>query len=381
MTKHFDIAIIGGGIAGFSLAHFLGDARKVLVLEQESAFGYHTTGRSAGEFSYSHHTPLVGKLAKLSFEFFNKPAPSFSETNLLNPRGAIYIAAEEKSEKLAAVFDEERQHSREMGMLTVDEAMQRAPILNPDFFTSAFYDPNCWDIEVANLFQSYIKSAKKSGVVAHTKAGLLSASRKQSIWHIETAAGTFTAATIVNASGAWADKTASLLGANSIGITPLRRTIITVDLPPEIIASSLPEVAEIEEDFYMKPDAGKLMISPADENLSEPCDAQPEELEIAWAMHWLNESTTLNARHVSHSWAGLRSFAPDRAPVVGWDTKVEGLFWLAGQGGFGIQTSPALGRLAADLLLGLPLPDDFKATGISSAELDPSRFRASIAKI
>lgn len=374
MNQHFDIAIVGGGISGFSLAHFLGAHRKVLILEQEDAFGYHTTGRSAGEFSFSHHTQLVGKLASLSFDFLNEPAAGFSETKLLAPRGAIYVAAEDKREKLVTIFEAERPHSPEMIMLTVDEAIRRAPILNPDFFTSAYYDPKCWDIEVANLFQSFIKSAKKSGTSAYTKAGLRSAVRKQGKWHIETAAGTFVATTIVNASGAWADKTAALLGASPMGISPLRRTIITVDLPPEINASTLPEVAEIEEDFYMKPDAGKLLISPADEHVSEPCDAQPEELDIAWAMHWLNESTTINARHVSHAWAGLRSFAPDRAPVVGWDAKVDGLFWLAGQGGFGIQTSPALGRLAASLLLCQPLPNDFAAQDFEFAWVSPERF-------
>lgn len=374
MTNHFDIAIIGGGIAGFSLAHFLGDSRKILLLERESAFGYHSTARSAGEFSYSHHTPLVGKLAKLSFPFLERPEPSFSETNLLNPRGAIYIASEDKRDKLSSVFDEERRHSHEMIMLTVEDAIKRAPILKREFFSSAFYDPNCWDIEVANLFQSYIKSAKKSGVVAHTKAELLTATRKHSIWQIDTSAGPFSASTIVNASGAWADQCAAIFGAAPIGIAPLRRTVITVDLPPDINAATLPEVAEIEEDFYMKPDAGKLMISPADEHPSEPCDAQPEELDIAWAMHWLSESTTIRARHVSHSWAGLRSFAPDRAPVVGWDEKIEGLFWLAGQGGFGIQTSPALGRLAASLLLSNTQPDDFEDQGFDLMWVSPKRF-------
>ena len=374
MTNHYDIAIIGGGIAGFSLAHFLADKRKVLLLEREDVFGYHTTARSAGEFSYSHHTPLVGKLAKLSFPFLNNPDPHFSETKLLNPRGAIYIASEEKREKLASVFNDERQHSREMEMLAVDEAIKRAPILNPEFFTTAFYDPNCWDIEVANLFQSYIKSAKKSGTVALTKAAILSAVRTENVWKIETSAGSFTAATIVNASGAWADETAAICGAAPLNMSPLRRTVITVELPSAINTATLPEIAEIEEDFYMKPDAGKLLVSPADEHLSQPCDAQPEELDIAWAMHWLNESTTINAGNVSHSWAGLRSFAPDRAPVVGWDNNVDGLFWLAGQGGFGIQTSPALGRLAADLLQGKPLPDDFKDIGLSGTDIDPARF-------
>ena len=374
MSATFDIAIIGGGIAGFSLAHFLAPHRKVLVLEREDAFGYHATGRSAAEFAFRFHYPLSGKLAALSYPFLNTPPSGFCQTPLIVPRGMILIASEEKSVRLDAVFEQETRGTDRLTRLTVDEALKRAPILNPEFFTSAFHDPDCWDIEVETLFQAWQRSAKRSGANAHRSAGLNCAQRKDGIWELETSSGKFTATTVVIASGAWADETAAMLGTRPLGLRPFNRTVINVPLPAGIDWKVMPEIQEIDEDFYMKPDAGKLLLSPADENDSAPCDAQPEELGIAWAMHWVTQATILKPDRPSHAWAGLRTFAPDRAPVVGWDQSKEGIFWLAGQGGFGIQTSPAIGRYAADLLLGNPIADDFKRIGIDPAAMNPARF-------
>lgn len=374
MAPTFDVAIIGGGIAGFSLAHFLSPHQSVLVLEREDAFGYHATGRSAAEFAFRFHTPLVGKLATLSFAFLNTPPSGFCGTPLLIPREMLLIAPDEKRARLDEVFETESGSTDRLTRLSVDEALKRAPILNPDFFTSVFHDPDCWDIEVESLFQSYQRSARRHGAIAERKAGLLSAQRKDGIWHLETGAGTFTAKTAVIASGAWADETAGILGAKPLGLTPFNRTAITVDLPSGTNWGAMPEIQEIDEDFYMKPDAGKLLLSPADENDSAPCDARPEELGIAWAMHWVSEATILKPERPSHAWAGLRTFAPDRVPVIGWDTKADGVFWLAGQGGFGIQTSPALGSFAADLLLGRPLDDEFKRAGVERSDMAPARF-------
>lgn len=370
----FDVAIIGGGIAGFSLAHFLAPHKRVLILEREDAFGYHATGRSAAEFSFRFHTPLVGKLAALSFQLLNAPPSGFSETPLLNRREMLLIASEEKRNRLDEMFETESRNTDRLTRLTLDEALTRAPILNPEFFTSVFHDPDCWDIEVESLFQAYQRSAKRAGAIAHRKAGLISATRTHGLWNLETAAGTFSAQSVVIASGAWADETAALLGAEPLGLTPFNRTVINVDLPAGTTFSTMPEIQEIDEAFYMKPDAGKLLLSPADENESLPCDAQPEELGIAWAMHWVHEATILKPQRPSHSWAGLRTFTPDRAPAIGWDKDIDGIFWLAGQGGFGIQTSPALGRYGADLLLGLPLADEFKTSNIELSSMDPARF-------
>lgn len=374
MAETFDVAIIGGGIAGFSLAHFLAPHKSVLLLEREDAFGYHATARSAAEFAFRFHTPLVGKLAGLSFPFLNAPPSGFCQSPLLIPRGMILIAPDEKRDRLDAVFEQESRHTDRLARLSVDEALKLAPILDPAFFTSAFRDPDCWDIDVDSLFQAYQRSAKNAGAALGRKAGLKAASRKSGLWHLETEAGAYFSKIVVIASGAWADETVSILGAKPLGLIPLNRTVITVDMPAGTDWSAMPEVQEIDEDFYMKPDAGKLLLSPADENESMPCDAQPEELGVAWAMHWVHEATILKPQRPSHTWAGLRTFAPDRAPVVGWDKSVEGVFWLAGQGGFGIQTSPALGRLAADLLRGLPLADEFKRAGLDLASIDPARF-------
>ncbi len=374
MSGTFDVAIIGGGIAGFSLAHFLAPHRKVLILEREDAFGYHATGRSAAEFAFRFHYPVSGKLASLSYPFLNSPPSGFCETPLIVPRGMILIASEEKRARLNEVFEQESLGTERLTRLSVDEAIERAPILNPDFFSSAFHDPDCWDIEVESLFQAYRRSAKRSGAIAHRSTGLIAAQREDEIWALETGAGKFSATSVVIATGAWADETAAILGAKPLGLTPFNRTVINVELPAGTNWSAMPEIQEIDEDFYMKPDAGKLLLSPADENDSAPCDAQPEELGIAWAMHWVKEATILTPDRPSHSWAGLRTFVPDRAPVVGWDTATESVFWLAGQGGFGIQTSPALGRYAANLLLGQPLADDFKRIGLDPAAMDPARF-------
>ncbi len=374
MAQTIDVAIIGGGIAGFSLAHFLAPHKSVLVLEREDAFGYHATGRSAAEFAFRFHTPLVGKLAAISFPLLNTPPAGFCDTPLLIPREMLLIAPEEKRARLDEVFEQESRSTYRLSRLTVDQALQRAPILNPDFFTSVFHDPDCWDVDVESLFQAYQRAAKRAGAEARRKAGLLAAMRKNGIWHLQTEAGAYEAETVVIASGAWADETAVTLGAKPLGLTPFNRTVVTVDLPSGVNWGAMPEVQEIDEDFYLKPDAGKLLLSPADENGSAPCDAQPEELGIAWAMHWVTEATVLKPGRPSHAWAGLRTFAPDRAPVIGWDPKAEGVFWLAGQGGFGIQTSPALGRHAADLLRGMTLADDFRQAEIDPAEMNPSRF-------
>ncbi|MGB8817668.1 MAG: FAD-binding oxidoreductase [Rhizobiaceae bacterium] len=374
MDSVFDVAIIGGGIAGFSLAHALSPHKSVVILESEDAFGYHATGRSAAEFAFRFQTPLVGKLAALSFPFLNSPPDGFCQTPLLKERGMMLIAPEEKQARLEEVYAHESIATDRLRRLTSQEVLARAPILNPAFFTSAFFDPDCWDIEVETLFQAYQRSAKAHGAIAHRKAELRHAHRSDGVWKLETGAGLFEAAMIVNASGAWADETAALCGAAPLGHTPLNRTVITVDLPHGIDWRSMPEVQEIDEDFYMKPDAGKLLLSPADENASAPCDAQPEEMGIAWAMHWVNEATTICANRPAHAWAGLRTYSPDRAPVIGFDVEVEGFFWLTGQGGFGIQTSPALSEFAAALVLGESPPEKFAAVGVTAAALSPLRF-------
>jgi D-arginine dehydrogenase len=369
-----DVAIVGGGIAGISLAYFLSTHRSVTVVERETALGYHSSGRSAAEFAFRFHSAVVGKLARISYPFLVNPPEGFTETELLKHRGNLLIADAEKSERLAQVFAEESAGGPGLQRLTVDQAIERAPILNPDYVADAFYDPDCWDIEAENLLQGFAKGARASGATIKNSAELRNASRESGTWIVDTTAGEIRAKTIVNATGAWADKTAELFGLKPLGIVPYRRTAITVDVPVGIDVGALPEINEIDELFYMKPEAGRLLVSPADATESEPCDAQPEEIDIAYAAWYLEQATTIAVRHVAHSWAGLRTFARDRVPVVGFSAEKEGFFWLAGQGGFGIQTAPALGRFASDLIVGNPVAEDFAQRGFGVGLFAPRRF-------
>ncbi|GLS31729.1 Glycine/D-amino acid oxidase [Mesorhizobium albiziae] len=374
MAETVDIAIIGGGIAGVSLAYFLSPHRSVAVLERETALGYHSSGRSAAEFAFRFHSALVGKLAKISYPFLTNPPGGFTETELLKRRGNLVIADAEKAARLADVFAEESAAAPGLERLTVEQAIERAPILNPDYVADAFYDPDCWDIEAENLLQGCARGARANGATIRNKAEVLGARREGGIWLLETTAGEMRAQTVVNAAGAWADSTAQLFGLKPLGIIPYRRTAITVAMPAGIDVGALPEISEIDEAFYMKPEAGRLLVSPADATESQPCDAQPEELDIAYAAWYLEQATTVAVSHVSHSWAGLRTFAQDRAPVVGYSGEGDGFFWLAGQGGFGIQTAPALGRLATDLILGHAVAADFAEHGLTAELFAPSRF-------
>jgi D-arginine dehydrogenase len=370
----YDIAIIGGGIAGASLAHFLGGQRSVLMLEREPFHGYHASGRSAAEFTRRFHAPLVGKLAVASAEFLMSPPDSFADVPLLIPRGSLLVANEEKSDHLKAIFEQESESGSELLPQSIEDAMARVPFLNPDYVKAAFFDPDCYDVEAETLLQGFIKSARKTGTEIKTGCELVSARHNGLAWALGTNLGEFSAKILVNAAGAWADAIAALAGIKPLGITPYRRTVITVDLPTCINAAKLPEVNEIDEVWYFKPDAGRLLVSPADATISEPCDAQPEELDVAYAMYYLEEATTLRALSPASKWAGLRSFSPDRLPVVGFDKAQHAFFWLAGQGGYGIQSSPALGRYAADLILNQNMSGSLRKAGLSGNEFSPDRF-------
>lgn len=377
MPEVFDIAIVGGGIAGASVAYSIGERRSVLLLEQEDAWGYHSTGRSAAEFTLRFHSPGAGRLTRASKEFFFDPPEGFAEVSLLRPRGNLLIANGEKAHLLERVFAEEVANKREgahaLQKLSVDAALEKVPFLDPDWVQAAFYDADCWDIEVENLLQGYLRGARRSGAELRQKSPLTGARREAGFWALQTASGEVRAKMVVDAAGGWADEVAGILGVEPLGLVPHRRTAIAVKVP-DFDLSAMPEVNEIEENFYFKPDAGQLMVSPADETAVDPHDAWPEELDIAYAAHYLTECTTLEVSHVAHSWAGLRTISPDRLPVIGASSTVEGFFWLAALGGYGIQTSPAVGRLAAALLTGDPVPPELAHEGIDADTFSPNRF-------
>lgn len=370
----FDIAIIGGGIAGISLAYFLSPHRSVVVLEREDALGYHSTGRSAAEFTLRDNAPLVNALARASHAFLMAPPAGFADVPLLIERGSIILGTEEK----AALVRERFEQAKALGIAVewLDEAtmLARAPMLKPAYAAAAYFDPEYWDIEVDALLQAYARHARRHAAQILEKRQLTGARRDGDQWLIETNEETIAAGTVVNAAGGWADTVATLCGVAPMGIVPHRRTAITVDLPEGIDASSLPEINEIEDTFYFKPEGGRLLASPADATPCEAADVQPEELDVAYAAHYVEEATTLNVRRIFKSWAGLRSFSADRLPVIGLAKDAENFFWLAGQGGYGILTSPALGSLAAALLTRSSVPEPLAREGIGTETLSPLRF-------
>ncbi|HVK90127.1 MAG TPA: FAD-binding oxidoreductase [Mycoplana sp.] len=372
--KHHDVAIVGGGIAGLSLAHFLAPNRSVVVLERESAHGYHSSGRSAAEFTLRDNAPAVNALARISHTFMSQPPEGFAAVPLLTARGSLWIGTAGKEEAVAQARRRAEADGVAVVPLTVEEALLRVPFLDRDYVAAAYYDPDYWDIDVDALLQGYARSARRAGAEFVIGAELLGARQDGGRWSIETPTGTLSADILVNAGGGWADTVAELCGVAPAGIVPHRRTAITVDLPIGIDASALPEINEIDETYYFKPDAGRLLASPADETPCEPADMQPEELDVAYAAHYLEEATTLKIGRIASSWAGMRSFAADRLPVVGPATDNPAFFWLAGQGGYGILTSPALGQLAASLITGNALPEDFSREGVDPAAFSPERF-------
>lgn len=371
----FDVAIIGGGIAGLSLAYFLSLHRSVVVLERETALGYHSTGRSAAEFVLRYNAPEICQLATITKDFFDSPPDGFSDIPLLKQRGGVMIATAEKAKRLEEVFRAEIGFTPELEMLDEQDLLTRLPVLKPGYAAAAFYDPNFWDIEVESLLQGYVKGARRNGIEIRERHAVLSASHDGQTWTIETSSGAVRAKTVVNAAGGWADPMAEIFGVKPLGIVPHRRTAITVDLPEGIDISDMPEINEVDEDFYMKPDAGRLFASPADATPCEPGDVQPEELDVAWAAHYVEEATTIPVRRVAKSWAGMRSFLPDRLPVIGFAPDHPDFFWLAGQGGYGILTSPALGALAASLLTGQSRPEGFAAQTLDPQRFSPVRFK------
>lgn len=372
-ATELDVIIIGAGIAGASVASQLARDARVAVLERESHPGYHTTGRSAAIFSEIYGNAQIRALSRASRAFFFDPPDGFSDVPLVGKRGSLFIARADQIDQFEtfAVLPEVVGATRR---LSAKEACVLNPALREDYVAAALHEPAASDMDVHTLLHGYLRRMRQHGGKLVTDAPVLGLARVGDHWRVHTAAGDFNAPVVVNASGAWVDRIAALAGGEPIWIEPLRRTAALVDAPAEFAISAWPMVIDIDERFYFKPDAGKILLSPADETPSPPSDAMPSDWDVAVAVDRVEAATTLKITHVRQKWAGLRCFVTDRSPVVGYDTALPGFFWLAALGGYGIQTSPAMGRLAAALVLERPVPEDLLATGLDAAALAPERL-------
>ncbi|HIC80275.1 MAG TPA: FAD-binding oxidoreductase [Kiloniellaceae bacterium] len=367
-----DFLIVGAGIAGASAAYELAAGGSVIVLEREEAPGYHTTGRSAAQFLESYGNDVIRAITRASRTFYDAPPEGFAEHALLSPRPSVYLAREDQLDSLA---DFQKGPGADTAALTAAEVAELVPVVRPGYAAAGLIEENASDIDVHALHQGYLKGLRRRGGQVVTRAEVTAARRAGGVWQVETAKGAFAAPVLVNAAGAWADALGRLAGAEPIGLQPKRRTAITFDGPEGSDCREWPLVADIAESFYFKPESGRLLASPGDETPMEPCDVQPEELDIAVTVDRIERATTLKVRRIAHKWAGLRSFVADKSLVIGFDGAVEGLFWLAGQGGYGIQTAPAAARCAAALATGADLPGDVAKLGLTAEAIAPARLR------
>ncbi|MBI1396292.1 MAG: FAD-dependent oxidoreductase [Betaproteobacteria bacterium] len=368
-----DFLIIGAGIAGASAGYFLASRARVLVLERESQPGYHTTGRSAALFAESYGTPQVRALTAASRAFFERPPGGFAAGPVLSGRGALFVGDAGQVPALDAL------HAALQGVctggrrLSPDEALARVPVLARERLAGGVLDPLAADMDVHTLHQGYLRGLRDRGgeVLCNVDAQVIE--RTRGLWRARVDGEVFEAPVLVNAAGAWCDVVARRAGVVPLGLVPKRRSAFTFRAPEGVDFGDWPAVIGVDESFYFKPDAGQLMGSPANADPVEPHDVQAEEEDVATGILRIEQATTLRIRRPSHTWAGLRSFVGDGDLVGGFDPRAEGFFWCAAQGGYGIQTSAAMGEVCAALALGQPVPERIRDFGVTAAMLAPDR--------
>ena len=376
-----DVIVLGAGMAGASLAAALSPHRSTLLLEVEDQPGRHATGRSAAMFFESYGNATIRALTRASRAFLAQPPEGFSDVSLLSPRGCMFVADAARTGRLDDMLADGGVATG-LQRLGATEAIDLVAILDPAWVAGAALDSTGHDIDVAALHHGYLRQAHRAGASLMTGALDMSVSRRGSLWSVDCRAGRFEAPVLVNAAGAWADNVARMAGVRRVGLQPMRRTVVMLPAPAGVTMLRTPAgvgmrdwplVIDVDETFYFKPDAGQLLLSPANEDPMDPCDAVPEEIDVALAVDRFERATTVRVQRVTHRWAGLRSFVADRTPVLGFDAGAEGFFWLAGQGGYGIQTAPAMARAAAALIQGQAFPADLLMHGVRAEALSPER--------
>ena len=367
--KQYDVVIIGAGIAGASIASEIGANRSVLLLEAEDQPGYHSTGRSAAFWTESYGGPKVQPLTSASRGFLENPPPEFSATGFLSERGAVNIARDDQEHLVDKFFADFSDSGLNMERWSRAQAVSLIPGLKP-IWTHAIHEPDCRDIDVAGLHAAYLRDARREGVDLVCRAAVSDIRKQDGIWQLTAGDQTYQATVLINAAGAWADTIAGRAGAKPVGIKPFIRNMVQIETNPPS-TQDMPLVVGLDGSFYFKPEAGgSYWLSPHDEIPAEPGDVAPDELSVAVAIDRFEKVMDVEVKRVSRKWAGLRSFAPDRLPVIGFDAAIDNFFWFAGQGGFGIQTAPAAAKLARSILL-RESPDESLAT------IDPRLYAAS----
>ena len=381
--KVVDIVILGAGIAGVSLAYRIGRQARVLVLETESQPGYHSSGRSAAMFMETYGTPTIQALTRASRSFFEAPPAGFAETPLLTDRGVLYLVREDQLALKEAMLADLKENGALIHEVSAQEVLDRVPCVRADGLVCAIEEPDAKDVDVHVLLQGFLRGAREAGTQFEFNCTVVQAQRQDGHWLLTLSNGDqVQATTVVNAAGAWAQRVADQFGALNVGLQPKRRSAFTFKatvegesepVDPSVMAQ-WPAVVNIDESYYFKPDAGQLLGSPANADPVEPHDVVAEEWDVAVGIDRIMTATTLSIRRPSHTWAGLRSFVSDGDFVMGWDPSLEGFFWLAAQGGYGIQTSPGASQLACNLLLNQPLSPELVAYGVDPDKVAPKRF-------
>jgi D-arginine dehydrogenase len=374
--SHCDFAVIGAGIAGASVAYQLAPHARVALLERESQPGYHSTGRSAAMFIETYGTAAIRALTCASRAFYSAPPAGFTDHAILTERGVMHVAKMGQERELEDAFALALKTSPRVERLSVNQVIKRCPLLRADAICGAVLEADAMDMDVHALHQGYLRGFRANRGQILADAELASATFHDGEWTMCLVDGrVVTASTLVNAAGAWADVVARRCGVQPIGLQPKRRTAFTFEPPAGSEFSAWPMVIGIDETYYFKPDAGQLLGSPANADLVEPHDVQPEEIDVATGIYHIEEVSSMQIRRPKHVWAGLRSFVSDGDLVVGEDSELPSFFWVAAQGGYGIQTASATSELAVSLLLDRDLPANLVKFGVQADQLSPRRLR------
>lgn len=372
--SNHDVVIIGGGIAGVTAAYDLAETHNVVLLEQEAELAHHTTSRSAALYLENEGGPINHRLSTASRSFLEDP-PEDVDAPLMTPRGSINVGPVSMSDALREQARIGAEITPTIRFLQGSELTDICPVLRPDRAEVGVYEPLAMTVDVMALHQLFLRGARRRGAAVQRSARVEGLTRSGDVWVAKTAGGTFAAPVIVNAAGAWGDVVGAMAGAAPIGLTPRRRTAFTTTITHDPNPWPFIYGSDADANCYFKPEAGnQLLCSLADETPSEPCDAKPREIDIALAIDRINALTTLDIRSVNTTWAGLRTFAPDRHPVLGWDDQVDGFCWMVGQGGCGIVTSPAAGRAIGSIVRSTDLHPEMVDLGLTKQQLGPRRI-------